>query len=346
MKDSNQRQDLNSKDRHDGVPTGDSGISQIHRSGDSCCGGPVPIRVAAVPTSLSTSSDAEHQDGCCSSESIKAKNSCCATAEPAEVKDSCCSSSEPLAAKASCDSTVQSGQAKDSCCSSEPVQAKEVCSTAGTVHFGDDCCSSKENELVALAQNEGIKRVLQIVLLINLVMFVAEFTAGVIANSTALMADSIDMLGDASVYIVSLYALSRGPRWKAGAALMKGGIILVFGLWIAVEVVLKMLYGVTPMAGMMGIFGAIALAANVSCLLLLWRYRTVDVNMSSTFECSRNDIIANVGVLLAAAGVWWTRAAWPDILVGSIVAAMFFRSSIRVIGQAWPQFRGGKLSAH
>lgn len=236
----------------------------------------------------------------------------------------------------------------DACCGGHapgrPAGAPASSPPSDPAQFGDDCCSSKEQEIAALAQHDGIKRVLQIVLVINLVMFVSEFVAGVIASSTALMADSIDMLGDASVYIVSLYALSRGPRWKAGAALMKGGIILVFGFWIAVEVVLKMLHGVTPVAGIMGTFGAIALAANVACLMLLWRYRKVDVNMSSTFECSRNDIIANVGVLLAAAGVWWTSAAWPDILIGSIVAALFFHSAIRVIGQAWPQLRNEKTA--
>jgi Co/Zn/Cd efflux system component len=334
MKDSHQKQDQKSKNHRDGTPSlCNNGISQLQRSGDSCCGSSAPVQAAAVPGSLAASNNAEHQDGCCSSEFLKAKDSCCSTSEGAQ-------------AEGGCSSTTQPGQSEDSCCPSEPIQPAKTCSTAESTHFGDDCCSSKEQELAALAQDAGIKRVLQIVLLINLAMFVSEFTAGVIANSTALMADSIDMLGDASVYIVSLYALSRGPRWKAGAALMKGGIILVFGLWIGVEVVLKMLYGVTPTAGIMGIFGAIALAANVSCLLLLWRYRKVDVNMSSTYECSRNDIIANVGVLLAAAGVWWAAAAWPDILVGSIVAALFFRSSIRVIGQAWPQFRSEKLSAH
>lgn len=180
---------------------------------------------------------------------------------------------------------------------------------------------------------------LQILLAINLLMFLTEFTAGVIASSTALMVDSVDMLGDASVYVVSLYALGRGARWRSGAALMKGCIILIFGLWIAVEVALKLRHGVTPMAGLMGMFGLLALAANVTCLLLLWRYRKVDVNMSSTFECSRNDIVANVGVMVAATGVWWTGAAWPDIVIGALVAILFFRSSIRVIGQAWPQFR-------
>lgn len=312
----------------------DRGTAHAQYHDDGCCGSPVPVQPQNGPASLQTTDSVQSNGDCCSqSETVQSKEGCCAKPEPTQLKDDCCSGPAPV-------------QSTDSCCSaSMPDQSKgDHCTGSESVHFGDDCCSSKEQELVALAQHDGIKHVLQIVLLINLVMFVSEFTAGVIANSTALMADSIDMLGDASVYIVSLYALSRGPRWKAGAALMKGGIILAFGLWIAVEVVLKMRYGVTPTAGIMGIFGAIALGANITCLLLLWRYRKVDVNMSSTFECSRNDIIANVGVLFAAAGVWWTGAAWPDILIGSIVAALFFRSSIRVIGQAWPQFRSEKLS--
>lgn len=180
---------------------------------------------------------------------------------------------------------------------------------------------------------------LVLVLAINLVMFVVELGAGIIARSTALMADSVDMLGDALVYALSLYALSRSDRWKAGAALAKGITILGFGGWIAFEIVAKLASGVTPISGLMAIFGALALAANLVCLTLLWRHRGADLNMRSTFECSRNDVIANVGVLLAAAGVWWTGAAWPDIAAGAIVAALFLRSAVSVIGEAWPAFR-------
>ena len=207
---------------------------------------------------------------------------------------------------------------------------------------GDDCCSAKEQEIAALSAHADIKRVLQIVLAINFTMFLAEFTAGLLANSTALMADSVDMLGDALVYVLSLYALHRSLRWRAGAAVAKGAIIAAFGLWIAIEAALKLVEGVTPVAGMMGLFGLIALAANLTCLTLLYRHRHRDVNMSSTFECSRNDVIANVGVLLAAGGVYATGAAWPDILVGAIIAALFFRSAVRVLREAWPQFRAAR----
>lgn len=88
----------------------------------------------------------------------------------------------------------------------------------------------------------------------------------------------------------------------------------------------------------------IALLANLTRLALLYRYRKQDVNMSSTFECSRNDVAANIGVLIAAGGVYAFSSPWPDIVVGSVIAVLFFRSAIRVLRQAWPQFRAGSLA--
>ena len=202
-----------------------------------------------------------------------------------------------------------------------------------------DCCSAKSAELERLARRADQRRVLVIVLAINAVMFVAEFGAGVIAGSAALMADATDMLGDALVYGVSLYALGRSARWKAGAALFKGVFILALGLGIAAQVIARIDSGVPPSSGLMLLFGGLALAANLACLRLLWRFRAQDVNMSSTFECSRNDVISNVGVLLAAALVAWLASPWPDIVIGSAIAFLFLRSSLRVIVQAVPQLR-------
>jgi len=99
-----------------------------------------------------------------------------------------------------------------------------------------------------------------------------------------------------------------------------------------------LLHGVTPIASIMAIIGTLALVANVTCLALLYRFRHEDVNMSSTFECSRNDVIANVGVLVAAVGVWVANSAWPDILVGLLIAGFFLRSAARIVWQAWPQY--------
>lgn len=207
----------------------------------------------------------------------------------------------------------------------------------------DACCGGKERELAEL--RNSMRRVLTVVLAINAAMFLAEFAAGLVARSTALMADSVDMLGDATVYALSLYALNRSDRWRAGAAVAKGVIIAMFGIWVLVEAGLKLRYGVTPVAGIMLLFGAVALLANLACLTLLYRHRRQDVNMSSTFECSRNDVIANVGVLIAAGGVAALGSPWPDIAVGMLIALLFLRSSIRVLREAWPQFRAGVLAS-
>lgn len=196
--------------------------------------------------------------------------------------------------------------------------------------MAESCCSAKAPELEQLARRADQRRVLVIVLAINAVMFVAEFGAGVVAGSAALMADAADMLGDALVYGVSLYALDRSARWKAGAALAKGLFILALGVGIAINVAVKVQSGVPPSSGLMLAFGGLALVANVICLRLLWRFRTQDLNMASTFECSRNDVISNCGVLVAAALVWWLASPWPDIVIGSAMALLFLRSAFRV----------------
>ena len=206
----------------------------------------------------------------------------------------------------------------------------------------DDCCAAKESELAQLAARSGQRKVLLVVLAINAAMFGVELVAGILAGSSALMADSVDMFGDASVYALTLYALDRGLRWRAGAALLKGGIIFVFGIWILFEVARRLLGGGVPSSEAMGIIGLAALTANLICLALLWRFRAQDINMSSTFECSRNDVVANVGVLVAAVGVAMTGAAWPDLLVGVLIAAVFLRSSLSITRAAWPQFSHGQ----
>lgn len=203
----------------------------------------------------------------------------------------------------------------------------------------DECCSSKQAELEKLAQRDDQRRVLLIVLVINAVMFVGEFGVGLFAGSVALMADAVDMFGDAMVYGLSLYALNRSERWRDGAAVAKGVFILVFGLGVLWQVAIKIQNGVPPSSTTMLVVGAVALAANLACLALLWRFRKQDLNMSSTFECSRNDVLSNVGVLVAAVAVSVFNSGWPDIIVGLIIAGLFLRSAYRVLSQALPAFR-------
>ena len=202
-----------------------------------------------------------------------------------------------------------------------------------------DCCSAKGVELERLARQAEQRRVLIVVLIINAVMFFAEFGAGLVAGSAALMADATDMLGDALVYGVSLYAIARSDRWKAGVAAFKGAFILILGLGILVNVAIKIQSGVPPSSSLMLVFGGLALVANLVCLGLLWRFRAQDVNMASTWECSRNDVISNVGVLIAAAMVAVTSSPWPDILIGLAMAAVVLRSAVRVLGGSVPQLK-------
>lgn len=202
--------------------------------------------------------------------------------------------------------------------------------------MADSCCASKAVGLERLARQAEQRRVLKSVLAINAVMFFAEFSAGAVGGSAALMADSVDMLGDALIYGLSLFALSRSDRWKGGAALAKGLFTLAFGIGIIVDITLKIRAGVPPSSTLMLAFGTIALIANLICLRLLWRFRAQDVNMASTVECSRNDVLSNLGVLIAAAAVALTRSSWPDIIVGGIIAMLFLRSAFHVIRSSLP----------
>lgn len=194
------------------------------------------------------------------------------------------------------------------------------------------CCH--DDDCAADAMAEGQARVLRIVLAINVVMFVVEFSAGWIAGSTALLGDSLDMLGDALVYGFSLVAVARGARWKAASAGLKGAIMAVFGAVVLLQAGARVLWGVPPASGLMAATGVLVLLANAVCLVVLTRHRGDDVNMSSAWACSRNDIVANVGVLAAAGAVALTASPWPDILVGTAVALLFLRSSVRVLGDA------------
>ena len=199
------------------------------------------------------------------------------------------------------------------------------------------CCEDKSCEISAMRESHG--KVLWIVLAINAVMFMVEGSAGLLAHSTSLLADALDMLGDALVYGFSLFVLARSARWQAGAALAKGGFMLAFGLAVLVEAVHKMLFPVMPGVATMGIIGGVALAANLVCFFLLYRHRGDNLNMSSTWLCSRNDLIANVGVLVAASSSYLLVSHWPDIIVGVIIATLFLSSAVGVLQQSVKELR-------
>ncbi len=195
-----------------------------------------------------------------------------------------------------------------------------------------DCCNDKACEIEALRSRQS--STLKIVLGINALMFIIELTAGLLGNSVSLVADSLDMLGDALVYGFSLYVVARGAVMKAKAALLKGAVMAAFGLFVFGQAIYRIVFPQLPVFEAIGAIGLLALAANGTCFYLLWRHRADDINMSSVWLCTRNDIIANISVLFAAAGVWLTHSGWPDIVVGLALAALFLRSALFVLREA------------
>ncbi len=195
-----------------------------------------------------------------------------------------------------------------------------------------DCCEDKACAIEGLKRRQA--RTLKIVLAINVVMFVVEAYGGWIASSTALLSDSLDNFGDALTYAVSLFVISRSDAAKARVAIGKGLLILLAGLVVVAQIVYRLAVPTTPLFETMGVVGLIALSANAACLWLLWKHRQEDVNMESVWECSRNDIAANLAVIATAAAVGVLGAGWPDVLVAVALAALFLASGVRVLLRA------------
>ena len=193
----------------------------------------------------------------------------------------------------------------------------------------DTCCGAAATQL-ALRQ----RGVLKTVLVINAAAFVVMVVAAMQARSSALLSDSFDYLGDALTYLVSLWAVGRSMHAKTQVARIKGGLIVTAGLLVLVQLGWRAWHPAEPLFAWMGAFSLLGLLANGLCLLLLYRHRGDDLNMSSVWICSRNDVAANLSVLLAAAGVWAFDAAWPDRLVALGLAVLLLRSGFGVLRDA------------
>jgi len=174
-------------------------------------------------------------------------------------------------------------------------------------------------------------RTLWILLAINAVMFVVEMVAAWLAQSTGLLADSLDMLADATVYGVALYAVGRAPFLKRRAAHLTGWLQVTLALGVLGEVVRRLLFGSAPEAPLMMGIAVLALAANVVCLLLITRNRHYGVHMMAVFICSANDVIANAGVIAAAMLVAWTGSNVPDLTIGTIIGIVVLVGGIRIL---------------
>lgn len=193
----------------------------------------------------------------------------------------------------------------------------------------DNCCHEKSDDLIELREQQS--KTLWIVLAINGIMFCLEMVVGILAGSVALQADSLDMMSDTLVYGFSLYAIDKSNRWRAGSAFLKGCIMAVFGIGVLIQSCYKFLAGGVPESNFMLVMSLIALAANLSCLILLSRHKSDDINMRSTWICSRNDIIANSSVFVAAGLVAITNSMLPDVIVGLLITSIFLKSAVSVL---------------
>ncbi len=199
-----------------------------------------------------------------------------------------------------------------------------------------DCCSPTGHTL----DSPAWRRTLWIALVLNAGMFMAEIGAGLTAGSTSLQADSLDFLGDAANFAISLGVTGMALNWRARAALLKGGSLSALGLWVAGTTAFHAYYGTLPKAEVMGIVGLIALLTNGSVALMLYRFSGGDANMRSAWICSRNDAIGNLAVLLAAAGVFGTGRGWPDVIVAAIMAALAMSGGWQVIRRSLFELHG------
>jgi Co/Zn/Cd efflux system component len=203
------------------------------------------------------------------------------------------------------------------------------------------CCEHHHHEDAGgdPARQAAYRRVLWFVLAINAAMFAVEIGAGFAAGSASLQADALDFLGDAANYAISLFVVGMALRYRASAALLKGATMAVFGLWVLGITAWHVVHGTLPHAITMGGVGFAALAANAASFWLLWRHRTGDANMRSAWICTRNDVLGNLAVLLAALGVFGTGTGWPDVAVATIMAMLALQGASTVVMQALGELR-------
>ena len=188
------------------------------------------------------------------------------------------------------------------------------------------------------------KRVLWTVIGINGTMFLTEMVAGHLAGSQALKADALDFLADTVTYGLSLAVIGASLRTRAGAALFKGLSLSLMAFWVLGSTIYHTIILRLPSAELMGGIAVLALAANVGSVLMLMRYKNGDANVRSVWLCSRNDAIGNVVVMIAAAGVWRTGTAWPDLGVAALMAGILASSSVQILRQAWAEYRDNRYA--
>lgn len=206
-----------------------------------------------------------------------------------------------------------------------------------------ECACETPVDTSALEKRE--RRILIVVLVINVATFLMMVAASFLSGSSALLSGALDNFGDAATYALSFAVVGASIAAKARVALFKGLMILAAALAVAFQVGWRILHPETPVAETMGLAAMLNLAANVVCLGLLWPYRSGDLNMASAWECSRNDVFEGLAVIATAAAVWVFGSGWPDVIVALALLVLFLRSAARVLIAAWQQLRGAELRA-
>ncbi|RZK03365.1 MAG: cation transporter [Novosphingobium sp.] len=201
-------------------------------------------------------------------------------------------------------------------------------------------CSSCASTKPDTNNSPAWRRVLWIALGINALMFAVEMAAGVAGGSKALQADALDFLGDSANYAISLGVAGMALAWRARAALIKGATLALLGIYVLAATTWAIWNGRTPEAEVMGVVGVVALIANAVVALMLFRFRDGDANMRSVWICSRNDVIGNLAVVMAAAGVFGTGTAWPDLVVAGVMAVLGITGGAQIVLQARGELAG------
>jgi Co/Zn/Cd efflux system component len=202
------------------------------------------------------------------------------------------------------------------------------------------CCAP----VMSPAQDSAYRRALWFALIVNGLMFLVEIVAGAGANSSAVQADALDFLSDTANYAISLFVLGSALRVRASASLVKAAAMGGFGLWVLGRASWHMYQGTVPAADVMGLVGVLALLANAAVAFVLYRYRNGDSNMQSVWLCTRNDMIGNAMLIVAASGVFATHRGWPDIVVAVAMAYLGISAAWRIGQRASAEIRAHDLS--
>lgn len=202
--------------------------------------------------------------------------------------------------------------------------------------MADSCCGTVV-DVKSLHSRQ--RHVLYVVLAINAITFAMMVVASIQSHSTSLLSGGLDNLGDALTYALSIAVVGASGRAKARVALIKGILILAAAIAVGAQIIVRLTHPAVPIFETIGVIGILNLVANIVCLTLLTPYRRGDVNMSSAWECSRNDVAEGFSVLAAAVGVWAFGAGWPDLLIGSALLLIFLRSAIRIFRNGLAELR-------